>query len=404
MQQLRMGYAEALKITLETISPLGSEIVALSEGADRVVAEASYSRVCSPSTDASLKDGYALRSADVAGATPQNRIPLTLVGTAAAGRPAHVLLTGGDAVRILTGAAIPEGADAVLAEEFASAEGDRIIAFNDATPGRNILPKGADIDAGELIAVRGACLSPGMIGLLAAAGYDRIAVYRRPRLAILATGDELVAPGQPLPEGKLYASNLEMLKAWCRRYGVRPSFSILKDRPEIITAKIDEAITTHDAVITSGGAWSGDRDFVAQTLSALGWKKLFHWIRMGPGKPVGFGMLRDKPIFLLPGGPPSNLTAFLQIALPGLLRLGGYRHPSLPRMPVELQSELTGRQIDWTEFVYGTLVDGAERAVFAPLQSASRLKTIAGAEAVVAIPEGVESLPAGAVASAQLLR
>ena len=404
MQQLRMGYTEALNITLETISPLGSEIVALSECADRVAAEDSYSRVCAPSTDASLKDGYAVRSADIANATPQNRISLTLTGTAVAGRPAKTVLAGGDAVRILTGATIPGGADAVLAEEFAIADGDRIIAFNNAEAGRNILTKGADIETGALIAARGACLSPGMIGLLAAAGYDSLPVYRRTGLAILATGDELVAPGQPLPEGKLYASNLEMLKAWCRRYGMRPAFSILKDKPEIITATIDEAITTHDAVITSGGAWSGDRDFVAHTLSVLGWKKLFHWIRMGPGKPVGFGMLRDKPIFLLPGGPPSNLTAFLQIALPGLLRLGGYRHPSLPRMQVKLQNELTCRQIDWTEFVYGTLIDGKRHAVFAPLQSPSRLKTIAGAEAVVAIPEGVASLPAGAVTNAQLLR
>jgi len=404
MNNVQMGYPEALAVTLETISPLGSDQVALSECSGRILARELYSEVCSPSVDASLKDGYAVKSRDIETATAHNRVTLAVVGTAAAGLPAKIALRGGEAIRILTGAEIPEGADAVLAEEFATPEGDRIAVFNTAEPGRNILPKGADIAAGELIAPQGSSLSPGIVGLCAAAGYDCLPVYRQPRLAILATGDELVAPGQPLPQGKLYASNLEMLKAWCRRYGMPATFAIVKDRPDIITATIDEAIATHDAVITSGGAWAGDRDFVAQTLSALGWKKCFHWIRMGPGKPVGFGMLRDKPVFLLPGGPPSNLTAFLQIALPGLLRLGGHHDPSLPGMMVKLQSGLTCRQIDWTEFVYGTLNEGEQHPIFTPLRMFSRLKSIARAEGVVAIPEGVHSLPEGAVVAAQLLR
>ncbi|MCB2148353.1 MAG: molybdopterin molybdotransferase MoeA [Deltaproteobacteria bacterium] len=404
MGKVQMGYAEALKVTLETISPLGCDSVALSECPNRIVAEDLYSQVCSPSTDSSMKDGYAVRSVDIETATPQKRTQLTVIGTAAAGLPANTALTGNDAIRILTGAGIPEGADAVLAEEFAISDGGRITVFNHAEPGRNILPKGADVATGELIAVQGSCLSPGMIGILAAAGYSRLPVFRQPRLAIIATGDELVAPGQPLPQGKLYASNLEMLKAWSRRYGMHPAFSILKDQPEIIAKTIDEAIASHDAVITSGGAWTGDRDFVARTLSTLGWKKCFHWIRMGPGKPVGFGMLRDKPVFLLPGGPPSNLTAFLQIALPGLLRLGGHRNPSLPRIMVKLQTGLTCRQIDWTEFVYGTLMDGDGHTLFTPLRMISRLKTIARAEGVIAIKEGVESLPPGAIITAQLLR
>jgi len=403
MKNVQTGYAEALKVTLETITLLGSESLPLAECSGRILAKELYSHVCSPSTDASLKDGYAVRSNDIEKASPRNKIPLTLIGTAAAGLPAKSALSGGDAIRILTGARIPEGADAVLSEEFAVPEGDRIFVFNTAEPGRNILPKGADIATGELIGSRGSRLSPGMIGIFAAAGYDMLPVFRQPKLAIIATGDELVAPGQPLPAGKLYASNLEMLKSWCRRYGMQTTFSILKDRPELITATIDAAISTHDAVLTSGGAWTGDRDFVARTLSALGWKKCFHWIRMGPGKPVGFGTLRDKPVFLLPGGPPSNLTAFLQIALPGLLKLGGHGNPSLPRAMVKLDSQLTCRQIDWTEFVYGALTDGDPHPLFTPLQMSSRLKAIALAEGVIAIEEGVESLPAGAIVSAQLL-
>ena len=397
-----MGYEEALKVTLETISPLGSDRVDLAECLDRIVSENLYSQVDSPSIDASMKDGYAVRSDEIDLATPRNSVCLKVIGTAAAGGSTHKEVTGGTAIRILTGAEVPNGANAVLAEEFATRREDILMVFNTAEPGRNILPKGADVTAGELIAAKGSRLSPGMIGLLAVAGHSLLPVYRRPRVALLATGDELVIPGQPLPYGKLYASNIEMLKAWCLRYGMHTTFSIVSDKQEIITEKIAAVIDTHDAVITSGGAWTGDRDFVADTLDTLGWKKLFHRIRIGPGKPVGFGILSRKPVFLLPGGPPSNLTAFLQIALPGLLKLGGHDNPSLPRIMVKLQDGLSCRHINWTEFVYGHLRPGNGHTMFKPLKLTSRLKSMAGAEGVIAIPEGTKSLPAGTVVTAQL--
>lgn len=403
MRKEEMGYKEALRATLDTIGPLASVSVPLAESSDRIVAEDLFSKVCSPSTDSSMKDGYAVKSDDIADAAPANKVTLTVIDMAAAGIPAQKAVTGGTAIRIQTGAKIPEGATAVLAEEFATRNGDILTVFNNAHAGRNIMLKGADVGEGELVATRGSRLSPGRIGLLAAAGYSQVPVYRRPSLAILATGDELVLPGRPLTDGKLYASNLEMLKAWCRRFGIQTSFSVLIDKPNIITSSIAAAIDTHDAVITSGGAWSGDRDFVADTLSALGWKKIFHWIRIGPGKPVGFGMLKDKPVFLLPGGPPSNFTAFIQIALPGLLQLGGYRRPSIPTVPVKLGQTLTCRHIDWTEFVHGTLIPGDRHTLFEPLNITSRIKSIACAQAVVAIPEGVKSIPAGDMVTAQLL-
>lgn len=403
MKKELMGYEEALRRTLETISPLGSEPVALSECTDRIIAEDLYALVHSPSIDASMKDGYAVRSGEIDHATPRNTVQLTVIGMAAAGVPTDKVVTPGTAIRIQTGAKVPEGADAILTEEYATREGDTIMAFNNAEPGRNILRKGSDVETGELITARGTRLSPGMIGILAAAGYGTLPVYRRPRLAIVATGDEVVVPGQPLPDGKLYASNLVTLNAWCRRYGMIPTLSIVSDRPDVITKTLAEAIATHDAVMTSGGAWTGDRDFVAKTLDALGWKQLFHRIRIGPGKAVGFGVLEGKPVFLLPGGPPSNLMAFLQIAMPGLLRLGGYKTPSLPQVMVKLKNGLASRHLDWTHFVFGSFSTGNEHTYFEPLKLASRLKSMARAEGVVAIPEGVKSLAPGAIIPAQLL-
>ena len=403
MADEQMGYGQALALTLETISPLADAWVDLAESADRVAWEDLFSRVDSPSSDSSMKDGYAVRSGDVEGATPERVVFLTVVGEAAAGNPARERVEPGTAVRIQTGAKIPDGADAVLAGEFAVRNGQRIAVTNNARSGRNILGKGTDVEAGEVLVARGARLAPGMIGILASGGHGRVRVFRRPRVAIIATGDELVRLGQPLPEGKLYASNIEIINAWCRRLGMETTGAILGDTMDRIGRNLAEVAETHDAVITSGGAWTGDRDFVAKTLDALGWRRVFHRIRMGPGKAVGFGTLNGKPVFLLPGGPPSNMMAFLQIVLPGLLRLGGHSDPALPRMTVELGKELVGRNASWTHFEYGAFRTENSRTLFDPLHIASRLKAMALAQGVVAIPEGVERLPAGTVVSAQLL-
>lgn len=403
MKKKLIGYREALTLTLDNISPMGDETVALAQCTDRVVAEDLCARVDSPSVDASLKDGYAVRSREIGKATPDKGVRLQVVGLSAAGEPADTVVTAGTTIRILTGAKVPAGADAVLAEEFTTGDADTITAFNHAEPGRNILHRGSDVRVGELITRRGSRLAPGMIGILAAAGYGHLPVFRRPKIAIIATGDEVVVPGQPLPDGKLYASNLATLNAWCLRYGMVTSLAIVSDQPGIITAKLTEAVATHDAVLTSGGAWTGDRDFVARTLDTLGWRQHFHRIRIGPGKAVGFGVLKEKPIFLLPGGPPSNLLAFLQIALPGLLKLGGYQRKSLPETLVKLTAPITGRHADWTHFVFGAFRPGDGHTVFEPLKLVSRLKSMARADGVIAIPEGENTLPAGAVIPAQCL-
>lgn len=406
MKKGAMGYREALKITIETISPIGIEHINLTDCADRILADDQFALVDSPSIDASRKDGFALKSEEIEKATPDNRVTLKVIGSAAAGKPFDKKVTGGTAVRILTGAKIPDGADAVVAEEFTARDKDCIRVFENARPGRNILKKSEDVEAGELIVPGGSRLTPGRVGILAAAGHNKLPVYHRPKVAIVATGDELLEPGQVFSEGKLYASNLYILNGWCLRYGMRTTLALVKDRPEVITEKLAEAVAGHDAVMTIGGAWTGDRDFVANTLDALGWKPFFHRIRIGPGKAVGFGTLDNKPVFVLPGGPPSNLMAFLQIAMPGLLKLCGHRRPALPEMMVKLAHPLVSRDLKWTHFVYGTFRTGDEHTFFdpAPLRLvANRLKCIANAEGVVAVPEGVASLAAGAVIPAQLL-
>jgi molybdopterin molybdotransferase len=403
IRTLAVGLEEALELTLKRIRPLNTEIVALSDSVDRVAAEDLHARVDSPSVDASLKDGFAVLSEEVAAATPEHPVRLKRIGCVSAGGRNDLRVEPGTTVQVLKGAKIPEGADAVVSEEFTEAAGDDILFKILAEPGRNILPRGSDVASGKRIIFKGGRLTPGRVGMLAASGHHRVPVVRNPSVAVIATGDEVVAPGQPLPEGKLYASNIATLDSWCRRYGMRTSRFHVKDDPEEILNTLTAAAENSDAVLTSGGAWTGDRDMVAKILAELGWEQVFHRIRIGPGKAVGFGLLKEKPVFILPGGPPSNLMGFLQIALPGLLTLGGHIRPGLPRASVRLASELTGRYDDWTQFIFGVLDHGGDLPVFHSLEGASRLRSMAEAQAVVAIPEGKTVLAAGSVVSVQLL-
>ncbi|KAB2891998.1 MAG: molybdopterin molybdotransferase MoeA [Desulfobulbaceae bacterium] len=403
-RHLTMGLNEALTLTLERLSPLEGETVPLFDSVDRVVAGPMPALVDSPSVDASLKDGYAVISREVAGATSEKPVRLKLLGSVAAGASAGAAVTAGTAIRVLTGARIPRGADAVVSGEFAIPGDNDVGITTFAEPGRNILPRGCDVTAGAIMAQPGTVLTPGLVGLLAAAGHSRVSVVRHPRVAIVATGDEVVAPGQPLPDGTLYASNMLTLAAWCRRYRMDTETAIVADEPHEMKKVFSHALTRADAIITSGGAWTGDRDMVARIMAELGWEQVFHRIRIGPGKAVGFGLLAGKPVFILPGGPPSNLMGFLQIALPGLLRLAGHRRPGLPQVSVRLSTELAAAHPDWTQFIFGRLEQQGEFPLFVPMKGNSRLGSLAEAEAVATIPEGRVRWPAGSIVAVQLLR
>jgi molybdopterin molybdotransferase len=272
-----ISYAEAYQITLDSIQPLESENVALLQATGRALAQDLQALVDSPSVDVSLKDGYALRGTEVRHASPEAPVRLQLVGSAVAGQGWQGVLQPGEAIRILSGAALPRGADAILAEEFAQeVVPGTVDCMGDTHQGRNILPRSADVYMGQTLAAAGERLYPTTVGLLAAAGFSHAPVVRPPRVAILATGDEVLAPGQPLLEGKLYASNLFTLASWCRQYGYPLETRVLPDEATAIRGALVESLSVNDAVLTSGGAWKGRRDLVVQLLDELGWRKLYH--------------------------------------------------------------------------------------------------------------------------------
>ena len=404
MKNLSIGLGEALTITLKHMKPLAVERIELAKFTDRIAASYLYALVDSPSIDSSSKDGYAVVSYDIVDATPAMPVNLKMAGHLAAGEKTEMTLKPGTTVRVLTGARIPAGADAVVSDEFVKPEGNDIVVMNFAEPNQNILRRGRDVVSQTCIIRQGTQITPGIIGLIAAAGHDTVPVFKKPTVANIGTGDEIVAPGEPLGEGKLYASNIMTINAWCSRYGMKTNMTVVRDDFDTLTGTLKTIAADADAVITSGGAWTGERDLVGKTLEGLGWQQYFHRIRIGPGKAVGFGMLAGKPVLILPGGPPSNLIGFLEIALPGLLALAGHAQCGLPRTHARLAADLEGRERDWTRFFFGSLKEEEEFPVFHPVNSSSRLQDMAEADAIASIPEGQECRKKGSVISVQLLK
>lgn len=400
-----VGYREAFDLIDSNVRLVEVEEVSLDSGIGRIVAGDVVARVSYPGTDVSLKDGFAVKSADVAGASVRHPVRLKVIGSVFAGSKFTGEVVGGSTVKVCSGAPIPRGAEAVVSGEFGDELSPREVSIKaDAAPGRNILRAGGEVTAGAVIISQGGRLLPGYLGLAAAAGISRISVYRRPLVAVVGVGDEVVAPGENLRPGQLYASNLVTMQAWLASFGISCATSVVRDNEKAIRQELHRLLPGVDAILTSGGAWGSERDLVIGSLDRLGWQEKFHHVRMGPGKGIAFGLWEGKPVFCLPGGPASNEMAFLQLALPGILRMGGdTRHP-LQSVPARLTENLKSRHRAWTEFKDAVLSrDTGGNYTVALYRHRSRLQAIASANSLVCIPEGVASLSAGDIINVQVL-
>jgi molybdopterin molybdotransferase len=397
-----ISFKKAFDATVSAVQSLSSERAALAALVGRVAFNDIHALVNVPSADISLKDGYAVLSSDLVHASGSSPVTLQMAGRLMAGSHESFSVFSGIAVKIMSGALIPDGSDAVVSQEFAADDGEKVRICNHAHHGRNILKKGADVTRGDVIIGKGTRLTPASVGLIAAAGHDGAEVYKNPNVTIIATGDEIVAIGKPLERGKVFASNLVTISAWCGFYGMRAKTVVVGDTEEEILNAVHSSLVDSECLITSGGAWKGDRDLVVKILDRAGWEKIYHRVKMGPGKAIGFGMLQGKPVFCLPGGPPSNHMAFLQLALPGLLTLAGHRKNTLPLIDAVLSEDISGQR-DWTQFIHGTLSRQDDQLTFKPLLMTSRLQFMAKADAIACIPEGVEKIDKGCRISVQLL-
>jgi molybdopterin molybdotransferase len=400
-----VGYQEAFRLVVSNVKTVGIEKMPLDVCFCRNLSEDLVARVSYPSRDVSLKDGYAVRSGSVVSACPQRPTSLPVRGSVFAGSRFDKKVKPGSAVKICSGGPIPQGLDAVVSGEFCeevSAGEVRIRA--DAERGRNVLRTGEEIKAGAVIAKKGDVLLPGCLGLAAAAGISHAKVYRRPKVALLGVGDEVVIPGQPLRSGQLYSSNLVTMGAWLSSFKVPCNLAVVKDNKKTIERRLLKSLPAADVILTSGGAWGSERDLVVGVLDELGWQKKFHHVRMGPGKGVAFGIWEGKAVFCLPGGPASNEMAFLQFALPGIIRMAGEKRHPLQSVPARLAETLTSRHRAWTEFKDAILSCDSEGSyTVRPYNNRSRLQSIAHANCLICIPEGKESLNVGQVIPVQVL-
>ena len=219
----------------------------------------------------------------------------------------------------------------------------------------------------------------------------------------VAVGDEVVAPGGHLHPGQLYASNLVTIGGWLASFGISYDTAVVKDNKDAIRQKLVNLLPNVDAILTSGGAWGSERDLVVGVLDELGWHKSFHHVRMGPGKGIAFGLWEGKPVFCLPGGPPSCEMAFLQLALPAILKMQGLEGKVFPTVEARLEKSVQG-QSDWTQFIHAALTGEGRELRVRPAKLRSRLQSMARKDGLIVIPEGTEELPAGAVIAVQDLR
>ena len=400
--QTFIGFKNALDLTLSNVPVGKTEFIPLRQLTHRILAEDVFAEVDCPSSSSSRKDGYAVVSSDISEACKQAPVKLEVVGNLMAGACRELKISPGQAVRITTGATLPDGADAVLSEEFCSREENTIIAHNTAETGRNIQAQGGEIRRGETVARKNRKLTPALIGLLAAAGLDGAPVYKSPRVAVIATGDEVVLPGEPLSKGQLYASNMVELCSWLSLLGLDFTAERVSDHKKDLKDAITKQLPDVDVLLTSGGAWGSERDLILNVAEGLNWQGIYHRVRMGPGKPVGFGLLKNKPFFCLPGGPPSNEMAFLQLAIPALLKMKGDQPFFFPVTSAQLSESVRGKY-GWTDFVHARLEYRQNQLWVYPARLKSSLQSMARKEALIIIPEDREKIDAGETVDVQLL-
>lgn len=382
---------------LESLQPAQ---IALDKALGLVCALDVYAVHNCPTVDSSLKDGFAVVSSDIADASPSHPVTLAVTGSLTAGdAKAGFHVTSGSAVRIMTGASVPQGATSVLASEFAEASGGVVTITADSRVGLNILRKGSDIVQHQRVLAKGEVLGPAHLGLLAAAGVKEVLCYPVPKVAIAATGSELVWPGDPLTEGKVAASNMVTAVAELQALGIQASTVLLHDNLDKLHDHFRNIVPQVDMLITCGGVLDGDKDLTLRAMEQIGMVKIFHRVRIGPGKGACLGRVGKTIVFNLPGGPPSNHVALFLLALSGVRRLMGFTNCLPRKRQVFVTEELTGQK-DWTQLVYSRVesVNGTLSAV--PLGNLRRFEAMAKANALIEIPEGCTAIKKDALAEA----
>jgi molybdopterin molybdotransferase len=382
-----LSLEEACERILAAIQPLPGEEVPLIEGARRILAADITAPGHLPRFDNSAVDGYAVRSNDLELAREEKPVSLEVVAEIPAGGQFSGTIGGAMCARIFTGSPLPPGADAVVMQEDARRTDNTVWFGEAAKPWQNIRLCGEDVKAGSRVVEAGGRLTVGAIALLGALGISRVRVYRRPVVALLATGSELQEAGEPLLPGHIYESNRAALAALVQEAGGEPRlFPVVRDQLEATQAALRAAFEQCDLVITSGGVSVGELDFVKEAFQALGGKMEFWRVAIRPGKPFVFGRLGTKQLFGLPGNPVSALVTALLLACPAILRSQGARQVE-PLSHGAIAAEEFRNPTDRRHFMR-VHVDAAGYAHLSGLQASHGLGALAASNGLVDVPPG----------------
>ena len=400
MKKELIGYEEAREALLERVSPVGTERVSLMESAGRVLARTLTAAEDVPSFDRSSYDGYALRSADVANASREAPAALRVIEEIPAGTAPSRALMPGTAAKILTGAPVPEGADAVINFEATEFTAEEVKLFAPLKTGANIVRAGEDVKRGAVLLAPGAVIDAGAAGVLAAQGVARPEVYRVPRVAVLSTGSELVeadAGEGEIPPGKIRNSNAYTLCAALRRCGLEPVYlGIAGDDAGDIAGLIEQGLRGCDAVVSTGGVSVGDYDLTPEAMERAGAEILFRGVAMKPGMACAYGVAGGKPVCALSGNPASSLTNFYCIALPALRKLAGHAEPLPSGLMVTLRDGFA-KPSRGTRLLRGTLdLSRGEAEMLLPGDQGNVvISSAVGADVMAVVPAGSGPLEAG---------
>ena len=387
---------EHLADVLAAIRPADPVWVPLVHADGSVLAEHVTSTTPLPSFDNSAMDGYAVRAADLAGASADTPVALPVRGEIAAGDTGDYRVEPGSSLQIMTGARLPEGADAVVPVEWTDGGATEAVFRQAPEPGNAVRHRGDDVADGAVLLPQGTLVGPVQMALLAASGHGEVLARTPPRVAIISTGNELVEPGTPLIPGQIWESNSFMLAAAARRAGATVRRHRLRDDPAVVLSTLEGLVSDADLLITSGGvSMGGEHDVVKAALSKLG-TITFRKVAMQPGMPQGFGVLGPDatPIFTLPGNPVSAYVSFIlfvQPALDALKKLSPQRQP-LAQAALTMSVRSPGGR---RSYLRGILDPAGETVVPLTGQSSHQLGALAQANALIIVPEDVTRLEAG---------
>ena len=391
----------AQQCVLESVAVFGPEPVKLEQSLGRVLAEEVRANRDQPPYDISAMDGYALRSADLTNAPAT----LEIIEDIKAGDMPSRALAAGQCARIMTGAPIPQGADAVIRVEDTEVLDEQHVQINQAVkPGNDIRRLGENMRNGEVVLSPGTAITPGVIGVLATVKRAQVQVYRRPRVAILSTGNELEGLDEPVDPNKIPNSNSYALMAQVQALGIEPVLlGIARDDPEELARYLKRGLE-YDVLLVSGGTSVGVHDYVRPTIEALGAQMLFWRVAMKPGHPVAFGKVGEKIIFGLPGNPVSSMVCFEQFVVPALRRMMGHARTHRRTITARLTHNVK-HQPGRTEFIRVMLAkeEGGYAASSTGAQGSGMLLSMARADGLAVLPADCNGMVAGSMVAVQLL-